>query len=68
MNNRVIGILVLAVLASAMGFAMSANAQPPGADARRNLPSATARATNEDFLRQYAETYRFSLGRPSEKR
>jgi len=28
------------------------------------LPSVTIRAENEDFLRQYAETYRFTLGRP----
>jgi dipeptidyl-peptidase-4 len=27
-------------------------------------PDVSVRAENEDFLRQYAETYRFSLGRP----
>src|SRR5262245_7572242 len=27
-------------------------------------PEVSIRAENEDFLRQYAETYRFSLGRP----
>ena len=26
----------------------------------------TLRAENEEFLRQYAETYRFSLGRPAQ--
>ena len=31
-------------------------------DAKR--PDVSIRAANEEFLRQYAETYRFSLGRP----
>src|SRR5262245_33503364 len=30
----------------------------------RHGPDVTTRAENEAFLRQYAETYRFSLGRP----
>ncbi len=33
-------------------------------DARGETPSVSIRAENEDFLRQYAETYRFTLGRP----
>src|SRR5262245_26083142 len=34
----------------------------PAQDAGR--PEVSIRAENEDFLRQYAETYRFALGRP----
>jgi dipeptidyl-peptidase-4 len=63
MNDRMTKVLMPAVFSCALGLAMPINAQLPNAGPRRETP-VEVRAENEDFLRQYAETYRFSLGRP----
>jgi dipeptidyl-peptidase-4 len=65
MEYRLLGALFLAGFAGVAGIAMQQNAKRAGADnARTDAHRVDAQTVNEAFLRQYAETYRFSLGRP----
>ncbi|MEX2141463.1 MAG: DPP IV N-terminal domain-containing protein [Pirellulales bacterium] len=65
MNLRLFWIVLFAGLTSVAGFTMQQTAQLADADdARADVHPVAVQATNEEFLRQYAETYRFSLGRP----
>ena len=65
MNSRRVALAVLAGYASLAGLIMNSNRQLRGEDeSRSNKSPVTVQAANENFLRQYAETYRFSLGRP----
>jgi dipeptidyl-peptidase-4 len=65
MNDRILYALFLVGVTGIAGIAMHQDAKrgdvsDNGSDTHRTEAS----AANEEFLRQYAETYRFSLGRP----
>ena len=65
MNLRLLSALFLVGVISVAGIAVQQNAKRGDANhTRTNAQSIEVSAANEEFLRQYAETYRFSLGRP----
>jgi dipeptidyl-peptidase-4 len=64
MNYRLFWLALFAGVTGVAGFTMEQNAkQADDGGARAVAHPVAVRVANEDFLRQYAETYRFSLGR-----
>ena len=60
-------VIVILCFANAIGCTMENGAPSPlaaKAAAAQDQPGVTVGAQNEEFLRQYAETLRFTLGRP----